>query len=36
MKLVGVLEGLLFVAGDEGVTLKEICETLDVNEGTAR
>lgn len=36
MKLVGVLEGLLFVAGDEGVTLKEICETLDVSEGTAR
>ncbi len=36
MKLLGVLEGLLFVMGDEGVTLKEICETLDINEDTAR
>lgn len=36
MKLLGVLEGLLFVVGDEGVTLKEICETLEIDEDTAR
>ncbi|MBE6156312.1 MAG: SMC-Scp complex subunit ScpB [Firmicutes bacterium] len=36
MKLLGVLEGLLFVVGDEGVTLKEICETLEIDENTAR
>ena len=36
MNLLGVLEGLLFVVGDEGVTLKEICETLEVDETTAR
>ena len=36
MNLVGVLEGLLFVVGDEGVTLKEICETLEVNEEKAK
>lgn len=36
MKLLGVLEGLLFVVGDEGVTLKEICEILGVDENTAR
>ena len=36
MKLLGVLEGLLFVVGDEGVTLKEICSTLEIDEITAR
>jgi len=36
VNLLGVLEGLLFVVGDEGVTLKEICETLEVDETTAR
>ena len=36
MDLVGVLEGLLFVVGDEGVTLKDICEILNVNENVAR
>ena len=36
MKLLGVLEGLLFVVGDEGVTLKEICNTLEIDENTAR
>ena len=36
MKLLGVLEGLLFVVGDEGVTLKEICETLEIDDDTAR
>ena len=36
MKLLGVLEGLLFIVGDEGVTLKEICDTLEVNEEEAK
>ena len=36
MNLLGVLEGLLFVVGDEGVTLKEICEILEINEDTAK
>ena len=36
MNLVGVLEGLLFVVGDDGVTLDEICNTLNINEDKAR
>lgn len=36
MKLLGVLEGLLFIVGDEGVTLKDICETLEIDENKAR
>ena len=36
MKLLGVLEGLLFLVCDEGVTLKEICSTLEIDESTAR
>jgi len=36
MKLLGALEGLLFIVGDEGVTLKEICEALEINETNAR
>lgn len=36
MNLVGVLEGLLFVVGDEGVTLKEICDTLEIEENKAK
>ena len=31
MNLVGVLEGILFVVGDEGITLNQICEILNVN-----
>ena len=31
MNLVGVLEGILFVVGDEGITLNKICEILNVN-----
>ena len=27
-----VLEGLLFVVGDEGLTIDEICEILIINE----
>lgn len=36
MNLVGVLEGLLFVVGDDGVTLDEICNTLNIDENKAR
>lgn len=31
MNLIGVLEGILFVVGDEGVTLNQICEILNVS-----
>ncbi|WP_088010733.1 SMC-Scp complex subunit ScpB [Gottfriedia acidiceleris] len=30
--LVGVLEGLLFVAGDEGISIVELSETLELNQ----
>ncbi len=36
MKLMGVLEGLLFVVGDEGITLNEICSILNVTEEQGR
>ena len=36
MNLLGVLEGLLFVVGDEGVTLKDICEILNIKEEEAK
>lgn len=36
MKLVGVLEGLLFIVGDEGITINEICNTLDIDENRAK
>ena len=32
MKLKGILEGLLFVTGDEGLTLEEIKQLLDIND----
>ena len=31
MNLQGVLEGLLFVAGDEGLTLNQICSILQID-----
>lgn len=31
-----VLEGLLFVVGDDGITIKEICNILDINEDIAK
>ncbi len=31
MNLLGVLEGILFVVGDEGVTLTQICDILNVD-----
>lgn len=34
-KYVGVLEGLLFVVGDEGLTLDQIKDLLDIDESTA-
>ncbi len=36
MKLLGVLEGILFVVGDEGITLSALCETMDINETEAK
>ena len=30
MNLLGVLEGILFVVGDEGVTLSQVCEILNI------
>jgi len=32
MKLLGVLEGILFVVGDEGISLKALCEIMNINE----
>ena len=32
----GVLEGLLFVVGDEGVSLEDICKTLEIKESDAK
>lgn len=34
-KYIGILEGLLFVVGDEGLTLKQIVELLNINEDDA-
>lgn len=31
MNLLGILEGILFVVGDEGVTLNQICDILDID-----
>ena len=31
MNLLGVLEGILFVVGDEGITLNKICEIMDIS-----
>lgn len=31
-----VLEGLLFVVGDDGITLSEICNVLEIDEDTAK
>ena len=36
MNLEGILEGLLFVVGDEGVTIEEICHTLEISEEKAK
>lgn len=36
MNLVGVLEGLLFVVGDEGITLDSVCEYLNISMDEAK
>jgi segregation and condensation protein B len=36
MKQLGILEGLLFVVGDEGISLNAICETLNIDEIEAK
>ncbi len=36
MDLQGVLEGLLFVVGDEGLTLSQICDILTIDEDAAK
>lgn len=36
MDLVGVLEGLLFVLGDEGITLDQIVNLLEINKDEAK
>ncbi len=36
MNLEGVLEGLLFLQGDEGITLEKICQILEINEAEAK
>ena len=36
MNLLGVLEGLLFVQGDEGITLDSICEILEIEMDDAK
>ena len=36
MKLLGILEGILFIMGDEGITLKALCEIMNINETEAK
>ena len=36
MEKLGVLEGILFVVGDEGINLKTLCEVMDINEEEAK
>lgn len=36
MKNLGILEGLLFVVGDDGITLNTICEVLNITETEAK
>lgn len=36
MNLVGVLEGILFAVGDEGITLKTLTEVMDIDEVKAK
>src|SRR5574344_678714 len=36
MNKLGILEGLLFVVGDEGISLNAICETLNIDEIEAK
>ena len=36
MNLLGVLEGILFVVGDEGITLNQICDILSIDMDKAK
>ena len=36
VKNIGVLEGILFVVGDEGITLSQLCEVMDIKEEEAK
>ena len=36
MNLIGVLEGILFVVGDEGLTLNQICDILEIDMDQAK
>ena len=36
MEKIAVLEGLLFIVGDEGLTLDNICEILEINKDEAK
>ena len=36
MDKLGVLEGILFVVGDEGITLKNLCEIMEINMDEAK
>ena len=36
MNLLGVLEGLLFIYGDEGCRIEDICKVLNINEDEAK
>lgn len=36
MNLLGVLEGILFVVGDEGVTLNQVCDILNIPKDEAK
>ena len=35
-KLLGILEGILFVMGDEGINLKSLCEIINLDEETTK
>ena len=34
--LLGALEGILFVVGDEGINLATLCEIMQIDESTAK
>ncbi len=35
-ELIGALEGILFVVGDEGINLKNLCEIMNIDENKAK
>ena len=36
MNKLAILEGLLFVVGDDGITIEEICNVMNINEKEAQ